>query len=114
MANDLDAGASYTVADLMPAPAPAPRPPSRRPWVIAVAAVAAVAVLAGVARLAWAVRPPAHATRSLGPSKAEAARECRSAMGTEARDRADAASRSGGRSATVVLGASSCRSRSGA
>jgi hypothetical protein len=96
-----DTAAPITLAELMPAPAPQWRP--KRPRLFAAAGATAFVVMAGVAAAAWAMRPGEIAVRSLGPLKAEAARECRTAMGQEARIRADAANRSGSGAATGVV-----------
>jgi hypothetical protein len=99
MTSDVGADEPLTLAALMPTPAR-----RRFPWKIAAAVGAVAAVFTAVGVVAYVTRPGPTYARSLGPLRADAARECKAAIGAEARSRADAASRTGGRSATVVLG----------
>ena len=82
-------GAAPTVAQLMPTP----QRPSRRPWVIGTAVF--VALVAGASTFALITRPGETASQPLGPPIAAAARECRTAIGAEAKRRVDAGARPG-------------------
>lgn len=89
--------APLTLADLMPAPTRR----SRRPWKAVGIVAVAVVVLAGLGALVWVLRPVPASARTIGPSKAAAVRECRSAVESEAQRRTTAANSGEGAVATV-------------
>jgi hypothetical protein len=84
-----------TIAPAEPTPAATAQWRPKRPRLMIGVAAAAVVMVAGLAALAFANRPGETTTRPLGPVKADAARECRTAIGVEAKRRVDAGARPG-------------------
>jgi hypothetical protein len=92
-------GEPLTLAELMPAPAR-----RRFPWKVVGAAVAVLAVFAAVGVFAYATRPGSMSARTIGPSRADAVRECRAAVESEAQRRVTSANSGSGAAAATVGG----------
>lgn len=98
MTPDCGADAPLTLADVMSA-----GPHRRFPWRVVVIVTVAVGLVVAAGVLAYATRPdPMHA-RTIGPSRADAARECKTAVEAEAQRRSDAARATRSGSVTSTL-----------